>query len=295
MIDLRYHIYTLAAVFLALAVGIVIGTSFAKSSPDSETSRGIIQRYERDADKLRTAIFEASQKASDKEAVARNCQSFCRAVMPIVLKDKLAWRSIAIVHTGDYPDLVGSIKQALELAGAHVTSVTEMSRNFPYGDNAKIAQVLMDSGIMPENTGNRDRDKLFNIIAETLQSGKYDRVLPKLEAAGVASFTGDYTKFNRLVVLVGGSESETNNTASSVDAQLIAQLERLGVRAVGCEATSAVCSYVPEWHKLGVPTVDNADSAIGQIAVVYALNGETASFGVKDTAERLIPQTLETK
>lgn len=295
MLDLRYHIYSLAAVFLSLAIGIVIGTSFAKSSPSLETSRRIIQRYEKDSNTLKAEIVKASQSMAQKDAVVKNCQDFCRSVMPIVLKDKLAWRSVAIIQTGDYGDLTGSIKQALEMAGAHVSSITEMSRDFPFDDNSKIAQVLVDSGVMPENTGNKDRDKLFSIIARAIQSGQHQDILSKLEAAGVCTFSGDYTKFNKLVVLVGGANSAETNTARSVDAQLVTQLEKLGVRTIGCETLDAVSSYVPEWHRVGIATVDNADSSMGQIAMVYALNGETAMFGVKEGAERLVPQTLETR
>lgn len=295
MVDIRYHIYSLAAVFMALAVGIVIGTSFARGSPSAEVGRKTIQRYESDMRRLKAEIQKASRSAQEQEAMARNCQDFCRALMPIVIKDKLAWRPVAIVQTGDDDELTGSVKQALEMAGANVSSVTEMSREFPFEDYAHIAQTLLKSGIQPENIGKNDRDRLFSIIAETIQSGKYAEVLSKLEAAGVATFTGDYFKYNKLVVIVGGASSEESNRAEAVDTHLIAQFEKLGVRTVGCEASNAKISYVPVWHKMGIATVDNADSAIGQIAMIYALNGETARFGFKETAERVIPQSLESR
>lgn len=295
MVDIRYHIYSLAAVFMALAVGIVIGTSFARGSPPADAGRKTILRYESDMRRLKTEIQKASRSAQEHEAVARASQDFCRALMPIVIKDKLAWRPVAIVQTGDSDEVTGSVKQALEMAGANVSSVTEISRDFPFDDPARTAQALLDSGIRPENTGKQDRDRLFGVIAETIQSGRYAEVLSKLEAAGVATFTGDYFKFNKLVVIVGGAADDGSGTAEVVDTNLIAQFEKLGVRAVGCEGSGAEISYVPAWHKMGIATVDNADSALGQIAMIYALNGETARFGFKETAERVIPQSLESR
>ena len=35
------------------------------------------------------------------------------------------------------------------------------------------------------------------------------------------------------------------------------------------------------------------DLAMGQVGMVCALNGENAKFGIKPTADRLVPQSLE--
>ncbi|MCL5104191.1 MAG: copper transporter [Armatimonadetes bacterium] len=295
MIDIRYHIYSLAAVFFALAVGIVVGTAFAGRTPATEGARRTIQRYENSMRTLKREIELASEDAAKKEAFAKDSEDFCRAVLPIVAKDRLAWRNVAIVQTGDYDDLSGYVKRVLELAGAHVTSTTDINRTFPFDDHEKVAEVLINCGETPPPNAKEARDRLFSIIADTLYAAKYSTLLSKLEEAGVGKFTGDYGKYNKLIVLVGGSESADTNTSDTIDGQLVARLERPDVIVVGCEGTQAVESYVPSWHKMGIATVDNADSALGQIALVCALNCENAQFGVKDTADRLIPQTLEKK
>ena len=293
MIDYRYHIYSLAAVFLALAVGIVIGTSFARSTPPAEMLRKTVRRYEGDMRNLRNEIRKASEKADQAEAFAKTCQDFCKTVLPIVVKGKLAGRNVAIIRTGDYDESEGSIRQALEAAGAQVTGVTIMSRTFPFDDNEKIAEALLECGVTPGEEGVEARDKLFTVIAETISSAKYSNVLPKLEEVGIAQFSGDYYRYNALVVLVGGASTNDTNSAETMDARLIAQFDKLGTTVVGCEGSNAASSYVPEWHKKGIATVDNIETAMGQLALVYALNGENANFGCKETADRLIPQTLE--
>ena len=293
MIDFRYHMYSLAAVFLALAVGIVVGTSFARNYPSSKISRDTIKRYEWDMRDLKNEIQNKVQESEKSEAVAKRCQDFCRAVLPVVVKDKLAGQNVAIIRTGDYDELEGSIRQAVEAAGAQVTSVTVMSRTFSFDDYQRIAQALMDSGFDSVGEGVEARDKLFSVIAETICLGRYSDMLPGLEEAEVAQFSGDYRRYNTLIVLVGGASIELSNTAEGVDSQLIEQFDRLGARVVGCEGSQAGSSYVPEWHRKGIATVDNADTATGQLAIVYALKGETANFGFKDTADRLIPQSLE--
>ena len=295
MIDFRYHIYSLAAVFLALAVGIVVGTSFARNYPSSEISRDTIKRYEWDMRDLKSEIQSKVQESEKSEALAKEYQVFCRAAWPIVVKDELAGEKVAIIRTGDYGQPEGSVSQAVETAGAQVTSVTVMSRTFPFDDNERIDRALVESGFDPGGEGVGPQDKLFGAIAETICSGRYSDTLPRLEEAGVAEFSGDYRRHNDLIVLVGGASTELPNTTEGVDSQLIVQFDRLGVTVVGCEGSRAVSSYVPEWHRKGIATVDNADTATGQLAIVYALKGEMANFGFKDTADRLIPKSLETE
>ena len=297
MIDIRYHVYSLAAVFFALAVGIVFGTTFAKSSPSTEAERRTIQRYENSMRVLKVEIEKATEGAAKCEALARSSEEFCKAALPTLARNRLQWRNVALIQTGDYDDITGSVKHALELAGAHVTSVTTISRAFPFDNDRKITAVLADCGVAADVDGAKVRQTLFTLVADTVRAGAYAHLLSKLENAGVARFTGKYDRYirPRLVVLVGGSASETMNIADTVDAQLLACLDRPDITVVGCEGTDTVSSYVPAWHKAGIATVDNADSAIGQVGLLCALNGENAKFGVKETADRMIPQTLEAR
>lgn len=292
MIDIRYHIYSLAAVFFALAIGIVVGVSFGKPSIGSG-ERQTITRYENSMRVLKREIENAADDAARKKKLAADSEAYCKAVLPIVVKNKLAWHNVAIVQTGDYDDLTGSVKQALELAGARVTSVTDISRNYPFYDESKIASTLAKNGVATPPNAGQAREKLFNIIAGTVRDAQHPELLPGLEESGIAKFTGDFNRPNKMIVFVGGALSRETDSSQVVDAELIARLDRIGVVIVGCENTTAAASYVPTWHKAGIATVDNADSAIGQVALICALAGEKAQYGIKDTADRLIPQTLE--
>ena len=295
MIDIRYHIYSIAAVFLALAVGIVIGTSFAKSFPSDSSGRHTIQRYEQDMRTLREAILQAHDSTTKTEATVKAWQEYCRAIMPAVVKNKLYWRNVAVVQTGDSDDLTGSVKEALTLAGAQVTCTVGITPAFPFADDSQISEALAGAGLGSTYDPKADRDRLFRILAETICTGKYQYFVPKLEKAGLANFSGSCDAPCSLVVFVGGAASPESSLAQVVDALLVPDLEKHGVTVVGCEPSDAKASYVPVWHKSGIATVDNADNAMGQTCLIYALCGETANFGTKDTADRLIPKSLETE
>lgn len=293
MIDIRHHIYSLAAIFLALAIGIMIGTSFAGRSPSADVGRRTIQRYESDIRVLRDEILKAAGNAAAKDAALKACEQYCRAVMPMIVRNKLHWRNVVIVQTGGSDELTGSVKKALETAGARVTCTVDISTEFPFGDDKSVAEALTNAGLGAFEDPKANRDKLFRLMADAMCAGRYAFLAPLLEKAGIAAFDGDCNRPCRLVVIVGGADSDQQNRAQIVDAHLVAQFASRGIIVVGCEASTSASSYVPVWRKCGIATVDNADSAMGQTCLVYALNGETSNYGTKPTAERLFPKSLE--
>ena len=61
------------------------------------------------------------------------------------------------------------------------------------------------------------------------------------------------------------------------------------VPVVGTEETGAETSQIPWFKDHNLASVDDADEIAGRVALVYALAGARGTFGVKDTAESLLP------
>ncbi len=291
MISLRNHIYSLAAVFFALAIGIVIGSGFTKRRPATTTEQRIIQRYADSMKTLKEDIESTAKEASQNKADAANCEEFCRALLPQVATGWLKGRYVAIVQTGDDDELVGPITRVLEYAGATVTGVTQVSKEFDFADEVQVNQALAQMGLRIADP-REARAKLFRMMATIVKRSGTSSAMSELERAGVASFTGDFTHSAKLVVMVGGANAEIPSHGDTVDAQLITELEGEGVIIVGCESHVVKLSFVPYWHRMDIATVDNVDTTMGQISMLAALTGEKANYGVKDTADRLMPRTL---
>ena len=114
MIDFRYHLVSLISVFVALAVGIVLG-----AGPLNEPiARGLTQRVQqlqddRDAkaDQLRTA-----------QVGITNRDTFITQMQPGVVADQLGGRSVVLVTLPGFdPDAVKPVTTAITEAGAKVT------------------------------------------------------------------------------------------------------------------------------------------------------------------------------
>jgi Copper transport outer membrane protein, MctB len=60
------------------------------------------------------------------------------------------------------------------------------------------------------------------------------------------------------------------------------------------EATETRPSGVPFYRRQGLATVDSIDTRTGRLAAALVLAGApTGSYGVKDTADQILPQEIE--
>ena len=58
---------------------------------------------------------------------------------------------------------------------------------------------------------------------------------------------------------------------------------------VGVETSDTDPSQIPFMTRHGLPTVDDLDLVAGRTALVYVLLGADGQFGIKDTADKLLP------
>ena len=65
-----------------------------------------------------------------------------------------------------------------------------------------------------------------------------------------------------------------------------------GVTAVAVERSDASESSIPFFAPFGIATVDSVDLVSGKVALVFALLGAEGSFGIKDSANSLLPELL---
>jgi hypothetical protein len=88
-------------------------------------------------------------------------------------------------------------------------------------------------------------------------------------------------------------EGEEGEAAAALEDGLVAGVRSLGVPVVGVEQRTADPSDVPFFVDRGISTVDSIDRVSGQVATVYALCGASGDFGVKETADALLPDLVD--
>ena len=314
MIDFRYHLVSIIAVFLALALGIVVGTA-ALNGPIQDQLRKSIQDQAQDKRALESTVrgLQAQVAASDE---------FAAALAPQLVGGRLGEERILLVTTPTTPDdLVEQLRPVLADAGATVTGELEV---LPALGAAKSRQLLDDlvAQVVPAGVELPDGDPVERAAAElaaALTAGPEAEPVDRDEAQAVVSAfeEADLVRFTAqggaaegprsatLAVVLGadglGKElGEADRQAQEALLTLAAALDERsgGVVVAGPERSSIEGGLVRALRERStlaeeLSTVDNADRGIGRIAVVAALveqqKGKAGQYGAGPGASAPVP------
>jgi hypothetical protein len=136
MIDFRYHLVSLVAVFLALAVGIVLGAGPLKDPIGATLTRSVQQ--------LRNDQAALSQQLKTAQAGIDNRDKFVAGIQPALVADQLGGRSVVVVTLpGSDNDAVKPLTDAITAAGANVTGTIDVQNAWvDPADNAARKQAV---------------------------------------------------------------------------------------------------------------------------------------------------------
>ena len=123
MIDFRYHLVSIVAVFLALAIGIVLGST--------ELQGPAFSLLDKTTSKLQSELGQVSSQRDTAQQQATEGELYAQAVEPAVLRDLLAGHRLLIVtEPGAQSSVVSGITTAAIHAGATVTGQINLQPKF---------------------------------------------------------------------------------------------------------------------------------------------------------------------
>lgn len=123
MIDFRYHLVSLISVFLALAVGVVLGAGPLQNSIGTALQDQVNQ-LRTDRDSVRTELQETQEDLAQNDA-------FLQAVTPNLVAGQLAERRVALVVAANATDAdVTAVSDALGAAGAQLVGRVRLAESW---------------------------------------------------------------------------------------------------------------------------------------------------------------------
>jgi Copper transport outer membrane protein, MctB len=108
----------------------------------------------------------------------------------------------------------------------------------------------------------------------------------------VSAFDGQLGKLQGLVVMraePSGMTPEEVQASTAFDSGFIAGVAKVGVPTVGVELSGTEPSQVPWYQSQNMSSVDDLDTVAGQAALIYALTGSHGAYGMKASAESILP------
>ena len=307
MIDFRYHLVSLVAVFLALAIGIVLGST--------ELQGPAYSFLDKTTAKLQTELGQVSSQRDAAQAQASAGNAFAATVQPAVLKDLLPGQRVLIVtEPGAQSSVISGITSAASDAGASVTGqinlqpkffdTTDTTQDTLNQTNLDIAQ---HSGITLDSTATYQQQAAQVIASEILvksessatgssssggtspvgspspgagQGTGASTMLTAYAASQFLSITGQPATPATLTVVVTPQNAPADGSSDPLDRVLVPLVQELAAKSsatvvVGSSAASGAGSPIAVLRENNVAsqvsTVDDADLTIGQTAAIQAL------------------------
>ena len=295
MYDYRYHALSLAAVLLALAVGIVIGVAIGDSNLVSSAKSGIVRD-------LGSEVGAAQRQNGQLRAQLSAEEAFANDLYPIAVHGLLRGRPIGLVFLGNTSNqLDGAVRNAISQAGGDVVTVVAVREPVDLASLGRDASGTRYASVGEPGADETQLVERLGALAGTqLVSGGQalsHELLNRMRGDLLSAFDGQLGRLEGLVVVRAeptGMSPEAAQSADALESGLVRGAVAAGAPTVGVELTGTEPSQIPWYQSHGLSSVDDVDSTAGRAALAYALAGSHGSYGVKGTANSLLPPVAVT-
>jgi hypothetical protein len=286
--DLRYHVASLAAVFLMLVVGILIGVGIS--------GRGFVDDAERRAFNDRIAglqeqVDASKASADDFQRRQKAAQDFVESAYPVLVKSRLTGKNVAVAVLGSVEQ--GSfrfVERALADADGRLARMRAVM--LPVRLEA-VEAVLADRPELAGYAGDEHLGDLGRDLGRELVAGRETPLWDALAGEIVEEQSGTLSEAVDGVVVIRPAEPQAGGTSRFL-AGFYQGLGSTGVPVVGVEPSRVEQSAIPVFQRYGLSTVDGIETELGQLALVLLLGGaDPGDYGVRDTAKSGILPPIE--
>lgn len=250
MLDIRYHTVSLVAVFLALGLGILIGTIVVQDPDLLRAQDAVIQKLSTDLEALDAQNEQSRERIARLEQSKRELEGFAEEVLPLLVANRLFGRHIAVVGTHD-PALEGLLERV---------------RGVLAGSGASVRVVLLKRHIS-------EMQSVFEDAGLTLES-------PRLSGDGSAAGGGSASSDS---AASGGAT--TRGAAADAVARILVDSAIIGYDALMTPALlETQCLSIDDTLKTAADSVvvisDSAGSASSHMQALLPLLDNLASRGI---------------
>jgi hypothetical protein len=301
VISFRYHLVSLVAVFLALALGIVVGTT-ALNGPITTDLR-------KQVNSLRSDRTTLANQVKALQAEVDNNEQFAATYGAQLVANSLTKQSVVIVGLpGAGASIQDSLAQQITAAGGTVSGRVQLTSDYIDPRRGTDITSLATGPAHPRGlqlpTSN-DPGTLGGALLAYVLTGKG-------EATDVRQVLGGFSQLHMLtgsptvtpaknIVVVGTGALLANGYPANAELAFVGALANAGGSVLVAGDTPSATSHGivalvrnSGSNRSSVSTVDNSDTALGQVTAVLALSeliksGTVGQYGTVDGADALFP------
>jgi hypothetical protein len=296
VIDFRYHLVSIVAVFLALAIGIVLGST--------ELQGNTIDVLRTSQNSLKNQLDQSNTQRNAAQQQANTYQTFVGTAEPRLLANELTGQRIVLVtEPGASSTVLSGIKQAATLSGATVTGEVAIQPKFNdlTGTNQSSLQSLNSSLstaddttlATPSNEQTVVQQQAAQLIgtailasstsAETtgISTADATTLLGAYAQAGYITITPSVTNRATLAIIVTPDTAPTDGANDPATQVLLAIATEFAGESAATTVIGSTTGSSPAGSAISVlrassvaslvSSVDNADVNVGWVSTMWAL------------------------
>jgi outer membrane murein-binding lipoprotein Lpp len=313
VISLRSHAISLAAVFLALAIGVALGSGLLSNT--------LLSGLRDDKNELQNQIYTLTDDKNALHEKINAAGEFDAQMSPRILRGALAEKSVIVFRTPDASDDdVEALTRLVGQGGGTVTGTVSLTQEFVDANSAEKLLSVVNSPIVPAgkqlsttsvDQGTQAGDLLGIALlinkdpkVQVVDDAQRDAVLAALRDTGFLTYGNQHIgPANTALIVTGGGLGDDAGNRGATVARFAAGLtphgsgtvlvgrdgSALGTAAVAVTRSDAALSGA-------VSTVDDVDTESGRITTVLALSdlingGRPGQYGIGQGASSVtIPQ-----
>lgn len=284
MYNLRYHIASLVAVFLALTVGLLLGSIVVERGLLTTQRTTLVEGLQTEFDTLRA---ESKDLKATNDALA----SFTSEAAPRVVDGVLAGRTVIVIAGPGNADTAARSAEAVRLAGGNVALATFKGPEFGLADETVAASTAKALGITgPSLTATGVVDAL---AAEWSTPGALRPMTAALITSGALKLQGlaaTATVSGTVVTAVFGGTPDT--WAMRLAGAMVDDTRF----ALGADTTKRADGSAKAAKVAGLSGVDDVDTSLGHVSLAWILSGRASGlFGAGADATVRYPSPLYPK
>jgi hypothetical protein len=308
VISLRYHVVSIAACFLALAIGVVLGSTALNGS--------LLSGLSDQKDDLGKQVSDLQGQRNTINARLTDADAFAGSVGPKIVAGTLDKRTVMLITTEDAkPADRDAVKQLIGQAGASVTGELQLTDTF--SDPAKADQLrqvvtrLQPAGVQFPTAG--DPGTLAGALLGSVLLLNKDSAQPQSSPDELAAALGGLTDGGfvaptqnvrpaQLAIVLTGAQATGDGAGdrAATIARFAAQVDRSGAGTVlagdpgSADGTGAIGVVRADTSATSIlSTVDNVDTSAGRITTILALqeqlDGGSGRYGIGGNAQSPAP------
>jgi hypothetical protein len=308
VIDFRYHLVSIVAVFLALAIGIVLGSTELQGTT-LDALRGVNSSLTHQLNAV-----EAQRNGYEQQAGASD--AFLKASESKLLDGTLSGDRVVIVTEPGAPSsVVAGVKAAAVLAGAAITgtvalqpkfndlsgatqaSLSAINAQLATSENAVLTPPATSETGYQQNAAQLIASAILNQSADQvgLTSAQAQLALQAYAQGGYLSESGAPWNRATLAVIVASDTVPADGANDPGNQVLLAVAQEFATLSAATLVAGSVAGTTPAGSAISVlrgssvagqvSSVDNADTTLGQISTMWAFaaqlaGGKPKSYGV---------------